>query len=117
MLTRVSEAARAAEAAEDHRRRCADGRRCRRGRADPLAVKADMTVTFGYAKVGLHALPGSEYAGQVQVVDIGIPKAAEGDITVELISTPWVRERLAGRPKSGNKGTFGKALVVGGSAE
>jgi ADP-dependent NAD(P)H-hydrate dehydratase / NAD(P)H-hydrate epimerase len=85
------------------------------GRADPLAVTAEMTVTFGFAKVGLYTLPGSEHAGRVQVVDIGIPKAAEDTLKLELLSTSWVRDRLPKRPKSGNKGTFGKVLVVAGS--
>jgi NAD(P)H-hydrate epimerase len=85
------------------------------GSADAVAVRADMTVTFGLAKVGLYTLPGSEYAGNVQVVDIGLPKDAERDVPVELLSTAWVRERLPARPKSGNKGTFGRVLVVGGS--
>ncbi len=85
------------------------------GTADGLAVRAEMTVTFGLAKVGLYTLPGSEYAGRVQVVDIGLPVNAERDLPVELLSTGWVRERLPARPKSANKGTFGKVLVVGGS--
>lgn len=85
------------------------------GHVDPLAVAADATVTFGMAKVGLYTLPGSEFAGGVQVVDIGIPKAAESVVTTELLATPWVRERLPARPAGGNKGTFGKALVVSGS--
>lgn len=85
------------------------------GRADALAVHADITVTFGLAKVGLYALPGSEYAGRVEVVDIGIAKAAADGVTVELLGTPWVRERLPKRAKSGNKGTFGRVLAVAGS--
>lgn len=87
------------------------------GNADPLAVTADTTVTFGVAKVGLYTLPGSEYAGRVEVVEIGLPKAAVDALGVELVTTPWVRKRLPKRPKSGNKGTFGKVLVVGGSRE
>ncbi len=87
------------------------------GRADPFAVRAEMTVAFGLAKVGLYTLPGSEYAGQVQVVDIGLPKDAGSDVPVELLSTAWVRERLPARPKDGNKGAFGRALVVAGSAQ
>src|SRR2546421_10204147 len=74
-----------------------------------------MTVTLGFAKPGLYLLPGSEFAGQVQVVDIGLPKDAEGDIGLELLSTAWVRERLPARPKPANKGTFGRVLVVAGS--
>lgn len=86
------------------------------GRADPLAVAADMTVTFGLAKVGLYTLPGSEYAGQVQVVDIGLPKEAVSAVPLDLINTAWVKERLPKRPKSSNKGTFGRVLVVAGSS-
>ena len=85
------------------------------GRADPLAVTADMTVTFGLAKVGLHTLPGSEHAGQVQVVDIGLPKDAIAAVPLDLLDTAWVRGRLPARSKSSNKGTFGKVLVVAGS--
>ncbi len=85
------------------------------GRADPLAITAELTVTFGVAKVGLYMLPGSEHAGRVEVVDIGLPKEAERDLPVELLTTAWVRERLPKRSKSANKGTFGKVLVVAGS--
>lgn len=87
------------------------------GRADPLALTADTTITFGVAKVGLYTLPGSEYAGKVQVIDIGIPKDAERAAETELLSTAWVRQRLPARPSGGNKGTFGKVLVVAGSRE
>ncbi|HEY8173454.1 MAG TPA: NAD(P)H-hydrate dehydratase [Dehalococcoidia bacterium] len=88
------------------------------GAADPLAVHASTTLTFGFAKVGLYALPGSEYAGNVQVIDIGIPASAVGDEPlVELLSASWVRERLPARPPGANKGTFGRVLVVAGSGE
>ncbi|HZP58642.1 MAG TPA: NAD(P)H-hydrate dehydratase [Dehalococcoidia bacterium] len=87
------------------------------GRADPLAVRADMTVTFGYPKVGLAVLPGSELAGRVQVVDIGLPKDAGAALTLEQTSAAWVRERLPARARDGNKGTFGRVLVVAGSRE
>lgn len=85
------------------------------GRADPLAVRADLTVTFGLAKVGLYTLPGSEYAGRVQVVDIGLPKEAVLNVPLDLLGTAWVRDRLPARPKSANKRTFGRVLVVAGS--
>jgi NAD(P)H-hydrate epimerase len=86
------------------------------GAADALAVHADMTITFGLAKVGLYTLPGSEYAGTVQVIDIGIPKEAAREVPVELIDAPWVRERLPPRPAASNKGTFGRVMCVAGSA-
>ncbi|MEX2226794.1 MAG: NAD(P)H-hydrate dehydratase [Dehalococcoidia bacterium] len=86
------------------------------GRADALALRADMTITFGLGKVGLYALPGSEYAGSVQVIDIGLPKAAANDLPMDLLDAAWVRERLPARPASSNKGTFGRVLAVAGSA-
>ncbi|MBF6599724.1 MAG: NAD(P)H-hydrate dehydratase [Dehalococcoidia bacterium] len=85
------------------------------GAAEPLAVRADITVTFGLAKVGLYTLPGSEHAGSIQVVDIGLPRDAERDVAVELLGTGWVRDRLPARPASSNKGSFGRVLVVAGS--
>jgi NAD(P)H-hydrate epimerase len=86
------------------------------GQADPLAVTADLTVTFGVAKMGLYTLPGSEHAGRIEVVDIGLPKAATEALPVELLTTAWVRDHLPMRAKSGNKGTFGKVIVVAGSS-
>lgn len=85
------------------------------GRVDPLSAAATMTVTFGFAKAGLYTLPGSEFAGQIEVVDIGLPKEAAAELPLDLLSTQWVRERLPKRPKSANKGTFGRVLVVAGS--
>ncbi len=85
------------------------------GHADDLAVMADQTVTFGAAKVGLYMLPGSEHAGRIEVVDIGLPKSGLDALQLELLTTPWIRERLPKRPASANKGTFGKVLVIGGS--
>ncbi len=43
------------------------------GAAEGDAVRADLTVTFGAAKVGVVVLPGAELAGVVRVVDIGFP--------------------------------------------
>jgi NAD(P)H-hydrate epimerase len=86
------------------------------GHADPLAVVADMTVTFGLAKVGLHMPPGSENAGHVQVIDLGLPKSAVEEVPFELLTSSWVRGRLPERPASGNKGTFGRVMAIAGSA-
>lgn len=86
------------------------------GAADELAVRADLTVTLGLAKLGLYMLPGSEHAGRVEVVDIGLPAEAVDAVPTELLTASWVRDRLPPRPRGANKGTFGKVLVVAGSA-
>jgi len=42
------------------------------GAVDGVAVRADVTVTFGALKTGLVVSPGAEQAGLVEVVDIGL---------------------------------------------
>lgn len=85
------------------------------GAADPLTVPPDMTVTFGLPKVGLYQSPASTLAGRVQVIDIGIPKAAQEAVRLDLLTARWARQALPNRPEDSNKGSFGKVLVVGGS--
>lgn len=87
------------------------------GRADPEAVRARCTVTFGYGKPGLYLLPGAAYAGEVLVVPIGLPPGAlagEGEV-VELLESRTVAELLPPRPLESHKGTYGHLLVVAGS--
>jgi hydroxyethylthiazole kinase-like uncharacterized protein yjeF len=88
---------------------------CDTGAVDPHALRADVTIALGCSKVGLHTLPGAEYAGRVDVVDIGLPKDAVDALPTELLNPRWVRDRLPARPSGGNKGTFGRVLVVAGS--
>ncbi len=81
-------------------------------------VQADLTVTFGLAKVGLVVQPGARYVGKLEVVDIGIPQEAVQQIGVgmevldkqELV--PWIPARQA----TDHKGTFGHLLILAGSA-
>jgi NAD(P)H-hydrate epimerase len=85
------------------------------GAVDPLCVFADLTVPLGHSKVGLHTLPGAEYAGRVSVADIGIAKELSGDLPYELMDAAFTRSLLPGRPPNSNKGTFGRVLVAAGS--
>jgi NAD(P)H-hydrate epimerase len=85
------------------------------GAADPSAAPADVTFTLGFSKIGLHLLPGSEYAGQVEVLDIGLERHAGDAVQTELLTPEWARDRLPERPAESNKGTFGRVLVVAGS--
>ena len=85
------------------------------GSVDPLTVSPDLTVTFGLPKIGMYQAPASAIVGKVQVIDIGIPKAAQEKVGLELMTARWLKSALPDRPEGGNKGTFGKLLVVGGS--
>jgi NAD(P)H-hydrate epimerase len=85
------------------------------GAVDPQCVAADATVALGWSKVGLHVLPGSQMAGRVEAVEIGIPKSVETEEWPELMTARWARSALPERPPGAHKGTFGRALVVAGS--
>jgi hydroxyethylthiazole kinase-like uncharacterized protein yjeF len=88
---------------------------CDTGAVDPHCVAADLTVTLAYSKVGLHSVPGCEYAGRVTVRDIGIPPELGDALPVELMTDEWVGALLPARPLDANKGTFGRMLVAAGS--
>ena len=87
------------------------------GDVDPACPQADVTVALGRPKPGLLAFPGAAVVGRLEVADIGIPPdlEEEEDITLELLTGPWVGQRLPSRPLDGHKGSFGHALVVAGS--
>jgi ADP-dependent NAD(P)H-hydrate dehydratase / NAD(P)H-hydrate epimerase len=78
------------------------------------AVRASLTVTFHAAKPGLWINPGKAHAGEVQVLDIGIPRGAPDGASIGLID-PSVLEQLPRRDARATKFTSGHVLVVGGS--
>jgi len=84
------------------------------GEVDPMTVAADLTVTFGLAKVGLYQHPGAAMTGAIEVAPIGIPAEAERVVRQALLSSREVGEALPPRRLDGNKGTFGRVLVIGG---
>jgi NAD(P)H-hydrate epimerase len=85
------------------------------GAVDPLTVAADATIALGFAKVGLHVLPGARFAGNVEIVDIGVPAELASSVQTGLITRRWAQEHLPERPEDAHKGTFGSALIVAGS--
>ncbi len=85
------------------------------GIVDPKCVASDVTLTLGYPKTGLYRVPGAEYVGKIEVLDIGIPAGLDDDVQFGLMTDDWARANLPARPLSGHKGTFGKALIVAGS--
>lgn len=88
------------------------------GRPLGVAVKAQVTVTFGLPKLGHFLYPGRELSGDLYVVDIGIPKRAfqEQNLTRELVDPGMLCGMLGPRPPQAHKGQFGHLLVVAGSA-
>ena len=86
------------------------------GRLDPLAVGADETVTFHAPKVGLYMQPGAAAAGSVQQVEIGIPPGLDEDLQTEVLERRAAKALLPTRASDAHKGTFGRVLVIAGSA-
>ncbi len=79
------------------------------------AVWADLTLTFGFCKRGLVTKQNSP-AGQVVTVPMGIGEQSFfGEKPGAFYYDEPVRELLPVRDVSGNKGTFGKGLLIAGS--
>ena len=87
------------------------------GRVLGTAFYADVSVTFGMAKVGHFAYPGREHCGFVRVVDISIPTLAVDAVgTTGFTPEKWSAAALLGdRPVQAFKNSFGHLLVIGGS--
>jgi len=79
------------------------------------AVNADITVTFGFEKIGHILYPATSYCGKIIRKDIGF--AQYPDMTRDIFTYDYsdISDMLPLRKPDGNKGTFGKALVIAGS--
>ncbi|HIX58263.1 MAG TPA: NAD(P)H-hydrate dehydratase [Candidatus Blautia gallistercoris] len=76
------------------------------------AVQAEETVTFAYAKPGLYLYPGKQFAGHVKTADIGIYRETDTPLEIAVLEKKDLWSWLPARDPGGNKGTFGKILVV-----
>ena len=77
------------------------------------AVKADVTVTMQALKIGHLLYPGTGHCGRTEIADIGIRPLSE-KVTHFCIG-PEDLSLIPPRDPRGNKGTFGKVLVIAGS--
>jgi len=84
------------------------------GRVEGTAVRAAVTVTFGAYKPGLVVSPGAEYAGLVELVDIGLGPYLK-PVDLELLDAADVAGRLPLPSGEATKYTRGVVGVVAGS--
>ena len=84
------------------------------GEVDGEAVRAVATATFHAPKLGLYVAPGKDHAGDVETVEIGIPRGAPGAGLAGLISERVI-ELFPRRERSDSKFSSGVVVVVGGS--
>lgn len=85
------------------------------GGLDPATVEADITVAFGYPKVGLFTMPARRAGGRIIPVDIGIPAGASAQLPYEEIDFRQTQAIMPPRPAEAHKGTFGRVVVAAGS--
>jgi len=96
---------------------CPSGVDCDTGAAAAECLRAEVTVCMAAVKAGLLKFPAFELAGDLQVVDIGLPDGLAGwdAIRQEVVGENEVRRCLAPRPVNSHKGTFGTAVIAAGS--
>ncbi|MDY7037303.1 MAG: NAD(P)H-hydrate dehydratase [Thermodesulfobacteriota bacterium] len=82
-----------------------------------LAIEADLTVTFGFPKIGHVVFPGAGIVGRLQRVDIGIPDMVSGRVPSQynMIEPDDFSHLLRTEKQDIHKGSRGHLLVLAGS--
>ena len=86
------------------------------GKVLGTAVRADKTITFGCKKIGLVNYPGADFAGEIEITDIGIPEKYYE--IYEQVFEPdfrWVAENIPVKESWTYKHKVGNLLVIAGS--
>jgi NAD(P)H-hydrate epimerase len=87
------------------------------GRVLGDAVRASITVTFAFAKLGHVLYPGAEHSGRLIIADIGIPpQLMESASGYDFLNDEVIRPMLKRRDRLAHKGHFGHCLIIAGSA-
>jgi NAD(P)H-hydrate epimerase len=87
------------------------------GKVLGCAIEAYWTATFASMKLGLALSPGCTCAGEVSVIDIGIPPQVRKQVRTayRLVEEESVRSSFRLRNKDTHKGTYGHVLIIAGS--
>ena len=85
--------------------------------AENAIIKASYTITFQSAKLSFFLPDTAGYVGELQILDIGLDREflqrTEG--VAQLIGKQEAKALYRPRNKFSHKGTYGHALIVGGS--
>ncbi len=86
------------------------------GRILGQAVHANMTVSFGVAKLGHVLYPAAEYVGRLVIVDIGIPpQLLEDAVGYDFLNEKLIAPLIKRRERQAHKGVYGHCLIIAGS--
>lgn len=78
------------------------------------AIFADLTIAFGFAKIGHYIAPGAIHRGELRVVDIALPLQFRKEGSIHALSKDNVAPLLHRRDRYGHKNSFGHTLLFGG---
>lgn len=84
------------------------------GAVESLAIRADVTVTMGALKTGLVLPPGCDFAGEVEIAEIGVEPASI-HASLRLVEETDVAALFGKRKSTAHKRSVGTALIVAGS--
>ena len=87
------------------------------GEVQGEAIEADLTICAHAAKIGCVISPGRECAGEVIVVDIGIPPEADVEPTVAWTDASSLRGAVPRTAEPAHKYSSGTLLVVAGAGQ
>ena len=88
------------------------------GKIMGVAVQASITLTFENYKIGQILYPGSAYCGKIIPLTIQIPKdIIEKTDGIPILDDSLIKDMLPKRISHSHKGTYGKALMIGGSKQ
>ncbi len=83
-----------------------------------VCVRADVTVALEGFKPALLFSPAREVAGRLEPALIGVPQAlSQSQASAEVADPNELRRLLPVRPRAAHKGTSGRVLVLGGTAQ
>jgi hydroxyethylthiazole kinase-like uncharacterized protein yjeF len=86
------------------------------GAVEGEAIDADLTVTFGALKPGLLLMPGKEFAGAIDLVDIDLDSTL-GEPIASLLEDEDVAELLRTPSAADHKYSRGVVEIIAGSAQ
>jgi len=80
------------------------------------AIRASLTVTFGFAKFGHVSYPGAGQCGELRIADIGFAPRAIDEIAPRgrFLECADLRHLIRARPINSHKGMYGHPLVIAG---
>lgn len=81
------------------------------------AIKADITITFGYLKIGHLVYPGREYSGEIKLTKISFDREYESKLKRYLLTEGKMIEIFPERSKDSHKYDFGVVTILAGSKD